>query len=255
MGYGPKDLGNGVCTFSLSRNDYRIFVRVVVTTDGRYLYVTTSGKRIERPAEMPARFWKRLLVQNDGTSSAGMFWTFYKADRALELLHHLPNRGVTPAKLRKAINALHDLAKKNDEIWATKEPDFVPIVDSPADAKERSKLEGRWETFGLISAGVKATKEQIEKDTKGKKLEIVFGKSGGTLQLATLLPFVSRFGPEVGRMAIYVGDAKTLMMARYKLEKDVLLFCWDANGVEYPPTFESTRANGFYRLEMKRVEK
>lgn len=254
MGFGPKVLDKGIFEFKVARNDYQVYTRVSVSTDGRYIYVSTRKGPLERPAEMPARFWKRLLIQNDDISSTSTTWSYHQESRYFQLAHYLPNRQVTPAKLRKAINGFHDLVKKNEDIWSMKEPGLSPIVDSPTDAKERARVQGRWQVFESTSSGKKSTEAQLDEQFKGKKIEFVFEKQGGSLRYGDARPFVSRMGPEVGQMAIYIDEEKKRLSARYKVEKDTLTLCLELDGLEYPATFESTQANRYMLFKLKRVK-
>jgi hypothetical protein len=253
MGYGLKELSPGYCQFHVTRNDFTSDFRVGLSSNGRHLYLYIRGKRFMRPAEMPARFWKQLLAQNDVLSNSGAYWLYDRNARALELVRVLPNRGWTPALMRREVNALHDLGKKQLDTWLVKEPDFVPDKDTAADAKERAKLSGRWELVELTNSGSKSDMGALEKESKGKKHEIVFDAAGGSLRFPDPRPMVTRIGPEPGRLAVYLDEMKLMMPARYRLDGDTLILCWDATGMAYPTSLESTKANGFNLLKFKRV--
>jgi len=256
MGYSPKKTTRDkLFQVRLSRGDYDATIRIFLTYQNDMIGLGASGRRIARPMEMPASFWKELLVQNERLSSGGTFWGYYRGSCTVEFYHYFRNSHVTPALLRKEINTYFDEVGKNDKIFNAPEPDVAPIVDSSAEAKERATLQGRWEGADITSDGAKYPDENFKKDTDGRmKITMVFDKQGGSCQWNTVEPMWVRMGPEPGQMAIYVTSTKRLWPCRYKVEKNTLTICYDKDGFEYPTVLESTKENGFTVIKLQRVE-
>src|SRR5262245_4544183 len=110
----PPEVANakGAYAGEIARDQYRAWVLLFAITGGRLLYRCCRGAEIQRPAEMPATFWKGLLTANDTTSTTGTYWTYRRDDRMVQLVRFIPNRGLTAAALRKEIYSFHAEVKK-----------------------------------------------------------------------------------------------------------------------------------------------
>lgn len=118
MGYEPKDLGSGDFEVIIERDNWKTYVGLSISPNGRYLWLDASLHTVSDPDRVPAATWRKLLEVNDQIGPAYFSWN--KKTNKLWLFLPVENRDITPVRMRKEIEAFDAILRRTVDSWEKK---------------------------------------------------------------------------------------------------------------------------------------
>jgi hypothetical protein len=114
MGFEPKKLSKGFL-IAIKQDTWTLNMQLVISANGEKIGLNANLGKVDDPASVSAPTWYDLLVSNGDIDPAAFY--FDKDQKKLYLHRTFDNRGVTPAILRREIEAFGGAIRKTENLW------------------------------------------------------------------------------------------------------------------------------------------
>ena len=114
MGFEPKKLSKGFL-IAIKQDTWTLNMQLVISANTEKIGLNANLGKVEDPASVSAPTWYELLVSNGDIDPAAFY--FDKDQKKLYLHRTFDNRGVTPAILRREIEAFGAAICKTESLW------------------------------------------------------------------------------------------------------------------------------------------
>jgi uncharacterized protein (TIGR03067 family) len=249
LGYEPEAIGNAKDSFriAITRNDRKItYTLWIDSVNAAVIWCDTVLARFSDKCQPNAEALRRLLEENDRIGPS--VFNYDKADRSLFLSGPIPNQDLTPAALRKAIDACDETARKAEPLWRF--CNLVRLSTVPADVAGPAiaALQGEWTAVELVNLGTTVPKEQLA------QLSIRFDgdrmyASNGQMKITTTVVVDPRRQPAAIDMITAEG---AIELAIYQLDGDTLTIVFRPNHKPRATGFEIKPGEQMSKMVLKR---
>ena len=163
LGYEPLSLSETVHQVSVSREGWKVHIMVSLTGEGDRLWLECKFAPIAQPQTVPASAWLKLLEENERISPA--HFSFDKSDKRIHLYKAFDNVGITPARLKKELDAFDAIVRRTQNIWRIENFEAIETLLVLPRAVEEPKtpvsFEGKWRLVRFETKGESITEEQL----------------------------------------------------------------------------------------------
>ncbi len=164
MGLEPKKTSDYWSSVAWHGEKLEFSISCGIKENGDYIYLESYLRAIENPDSVTAESWRKLLAKNDDIGRC----TFTYDDKSHKLYMSLKIRNInmTASKLRKELDLLAEKIQSTQNIWykdalKTENKTTFPIgpkgpsySTNPSTTEKRISIEGNWNMFGGVEAGV-----------------------------------------------------------------------------------------------------
>jgi uncharacterized protein (TIGR03067 family) len=221
LGYETKVLDKTFTQVLVERADWRSVMRASLSTDGTAVWLDSGFVTLTFPEDVPAETWRKLLAKNE--QFAPLAFSVNAKNKRLYLSVSFPNANLTPAELRKQVDALDGQIEKTQPLW--KLANFVPPL-TPAGEKELAALAGTWAVIEMNDIGEQLAAAEAAKLAyrfDGQKFQLL--KDGKSLRSGLL---VATPGEKHSRLDRY--DTSLGLHGITKRDGDTLTWCYSSTG-------------------------
>ena len=263
LGYDSKMLNDKRCQLTIERDNWKVFVRVELSPNGKYVWLDADFGEVGSPEGVPANVWVNLLRENDKIAPA----SFTLNGKFLYLLKPVENVGITPARLRKEIEEFDGTVRKTVNVWkpenfkAAARPQVPSAADAPPPAQqddprdrlqreELAKLRGTWKIISVENNGVLRPHEEIEREQP----RMVFSGTEVTVKIngKNDLRGTIRIDPSRKPASLDMVTGQVIERAIYRLEGNRLTIYLAPAGADRPAAFDEPDFKGSV-IVLKRV--
>jgi hypothetical protein len=114
MGYEPRPLSKGYL-LAIKRDTWTIHIQLVLSKDLTKIGMNANLGLVSDAASVPAATWLKLLADNGDIDPSAFYYD--KDQKKLYLHRVMDNRAVTPAVLRRQIEAFCDNTRDTAADW------------------------------------------------------------------------------------------------------------------------------------------
>jgi uncharacterized protein (TIGR03067 family) len=153
-GFEPRSLSDDVFQISVERDSWKVHIMVSAPAENERIWLECKFAPIADPDSVPPAAWRKLLEENERISPA--HFTFDKSDKRVHLYKGIRNHDVSPARLKKEIDAFDAVARRTHSIWKAENfapVDVIPVPRVAASAEDLATLKGKWRTVRMETNG------------------------------------------------------------------------------------------------------
>lgn len=250
LGYDakPQNGAPGSYVIKVDRG-YPIHYRVSLSSDLTYLWMSVRLSEVGDPARMNPEALRRLLEENE--KNGPVRFTYNEATRSIEIKSHVGNMEMTPARLRKTIDALDGLIRRQAPLWTLDSLVRIGSVPAEITGPELALLAGEWTVEAVWVGGTPSPADEIAKNNlrlrfAGDKFTITTGGNSSVSDIT-----VDPRGPVKRIDAVQNG---VLNAGIYRLEGDKLIIVFaSTNGLDRPAGFDVKPGDKSVKYILKRT--
>lgn len=246
LGYEPTVEGNNkdVYRVKISRASFRSNFTITLSGDAAELWFVCYVLHLGHPEDAPAPALLKLFEDQLNMRSA---FNYDPSSKWLFLFCAIDNRDISPAILRKSVDAFDRSVETTYPHWNAQVLQPIRVVDSEAAKATRQKLQGTWKgvTHVLDGQSTDLSNRSVLITFTDKKLVL---NVDGTTTSATLV-----FPENQGANAFdFAYDAGGLENGILKLEGNTLTLCTAGNKKPRPTSFTAEAGAGNTLLILKK---
>lgn len=249
LGFKPsRDTGTSGSYIVVTAAQMDVTLRLSLSGTEQYVWLRATLGTLD-PSEISAEVARKFVSMNDEIGPA--FYSYDSNTQQIFLHYRYANRDFTQAKLRKAVQTMTELVRKERPNWRS--DNFVRLATVPSEVQQPAldQLQGGWRLVEYNDRGTVSTAEQlaaIKGPTlrfEGNRLTIV-GKT--TTQTIVLDP---RRSPMAMDMTESDGGITPTI---FKLEGDRLTILTPSNRSARPKSFTGNKPTDFTLLVLERIK-
>jgi len=119
LGFQPEETNENIFSITIDRDNLPMTYRLYIL-DNLYVWMDKTCAMIETPEIVPPAALVRVLKENEVIGPA--HFALHRTDKHLHIYEAIENRYLTPAVLRKRIDAFDAKVRKCQDVW--KEDNF-----------------------------------------------------------------------------------------------------------------------------------
>jgi uncharacterized protein (TIGR03067 family) len=255
MGFEPEALAPDVWQAPIVREGWKVNVMVSLSPNRDRCWLESKFAVIAEPELVSASAWRNLLAENERIGPC--FFAFDKSDKRLHLYKTFDNIGVTPARLKKELDAFDAVVRKTQQVWRSE--NYAPVESLPVAPRlveqlpKASFLDGAWRIVRVETKGDSTTEEKLI----ASRPCVIFANDKATLKTGP--------GPERTvrvkldptqrpRSIDFIDENGAVEAGIYILETGLLTVCFASAGEERPRQFITNPKNRHWLLVLKKVE-
>ena len=253
MGLEPESVGKDVYQVTVDRENWKVFVMISTSTDNTRVWFEAKFPPIDAPERAPAAAWLNLLKENERVGPA--HFAFDQKDKRVHLFKAIDNANITPARMRREIDAFDATVRKTEAVWkpenfkpgAVVGPGPVEKIDpkvGPGSA-ELNRLRGTWKAVRLEVKG----KRVPAADVKSSNLTFTFAGDKLTMRGGGSQPREVRVSVNAApklKTIDFTDTENRVEKGVYILEGNTLSICFSAPGDPRPDDLPSDDGKSWY---------
>jgi uncharacterized protein (TIGR03067 family) len=153
-GFEPRSLSDDVFQVSVEHDAWKVHIMVSAPREGERIWLECKFAPVGDPASVPASAWRHLLEENERISPA--HFAFDKSDKRVHLYKGFRNHDVSPARLKKEIDAFDAVVRRTHSVWKAEKftpVDVIPVPRVAPTPEDLAKLKGKWRTVRMETNG------------------------------------------------------------------------------------------------------
>lgn len=244
LGYEPRKLDDNYTESTVKWKGGTYYVRSALSLDTSRLWFDAYLLTINRPEEVPAATWRKLVFASADTFP--VTFSYKPTNQRLYLVHSVPNTAVTPETVRKDVELLVDQVDRTTDLWRL--ANYVPAM-TPEGEKDVAALAGKWRATEFVDQGkplAPAAAAKFVLTIKENSFELA--EDGKAETRAGLL--VARAGPVGGERQLDRYTVGGSARGIYKVSDGVLTWCYSPD--ERPERFAGDAKTRTTLLVLKR---
>ena len=256
LGYEPQSLSETVHQVSVNREGWKVHIMVSATSESDRLWFECKFAPIPQPEIVQASSWLKLLEENERIGPA--YFSFDKSDKRIHLYKAIDNVGVTPARLKKELDALDAIVRRTQNIWRIE--NFQPIETLPVvpraveEPKKPVSFDGKWRIVRFETKGESITEEQLA----AMKLHVSIAADQAVIKMGNVPERKLRVKLDASKMPQQIDflddkDGKA-EAGIYFVEAGLLTICLAGPSEDRPRQFATDPKNKHWLVVLKSTE-
>jgi uncharacterized protein (TIGR03067 family) len=233
--YSSKPESNQIIVVT-EQGDLKLYVCLTLNPEYKSLWMSISVAEIPQNSNVAPIVLKRLLEENDKIGPA--FFQFSNSSRHISLQRQFDNRDWTPARLRREIEAVDEIARTARPLWRSDNFLRQTLTSAEASRAELGRLRGTYRVVKASSDGKELTAEQLSNINNIVKFD---GENADFIGLAYQISVDPLAAVPTIDMVKVTGEGE---FGIYRREGDMLVIRCGKTGEARPADFNGTLERG-----------